>query len=60
MRVKKPQKSGAVKEREKFFHSPNLIVPNGVYVGDGTIFASENPIFQSRNRFLAVSAPGNP
>ena len=37
-----------------------LIVPGGVYGGDGAIFASENPIFQSKNRFLAVSAPGNP
>ena len=37
-----------------------LIVPGGVYGGDGAIFAAENPIFQSKNRFLAVSAPGNP
>ena len=37
-----------------------LIVPGGVYGGGGAIFASENPIFQSKNRFLAVSAPGNP
>ena len=36
------------------------IVPGGVYGGDGAIFAAENPIFQSKNRFLAVSAPGNP
>ena len=36
------------------------IVPGGVYGGDGAIFASENPIFQSKNRFLAVSAPENP
>ena len=35
------------------------IVPGGVYGGDGTIFASENPIFQSKNRFSAVFAPGN-
>ena len=31
-----------------------------VYGGDGAIFAPENPIFQSKNRFFAVSAPGNP
>ena len=37
-----------------------LIVPGGVYGGDGVIFAPENPIFQSKNRFLAVSAPENP
>ena len=36
------------------------IVPGGVYGGGGVIFASENPIFQSKNRFLAVSAPENP
>ena len=36
------------------------IVPGGVYGGDGAIFAEENPIFQSKNRFLAVSAPENP
>ena len=35
------------------------IVHGGVYGGDGTIFAAENPIFQSGNRFLAVFAPGN-
>ena|SRR5699024_2851507 len=37
-----------------------LIVPGGVYGGDGAIFVSENSIFQSKNRFLAVSAPENP
>ena len=37
-----------------------LIVPGGVYGGDGAIFVEENPIFQSKNRFLAVSAPENP
>ena len=31
-----------------------------MYGGGGTIFASENPIFQSKNRYLAVFAPGNP
>ena len=36
------------------------IVPGGVYGGGGAIFAAENPIFQSKNRFLAVSAPENP
>ena len=35
------------------------IVPSGVYGGHGAIFAPENPIFQSKNRFLAVFAPGN-
>ena len=35
------------------------IAPSGVYGGHGTIFAPENPIFQSKNRFLAVFAPGN-
>ena len=35
------------------------IVPSGVYGGHGAIFAAENPIFQSKNRFLAVFAPGN-
>ena len=33
------------------------IVPSGVYGGHGAIFAPENPIFQRKNRFLAVSAP---
>ena len=37
-----------------------LIVPGGVYGGDGAIFAPENLIFQSKNRFFAVSAPENP
>ena len=40
--------------------SRTSIVPGGVYGGDGAIFAAENPIFQRKNRFLAVSAPGNP
>ena len=35
------------------------IVPSGVYGGHGMIFASGNPIFQSKNHFLAVFAPGN-
>ena len=35
------------------------IVPSGVYGGHGTFFAPENLIFQSKNRFLAVFAPGN-
>ncbi|MDD7412960.1 MAG: hypothetical protein PUK86_07030, partial [bacterium] len=35
------------------------IAPSGVYGGRGTIFAPENPIFQSKNRFPAVFAPGN-
>ena len=38
----------------------DTIVPGGVYGGDGVIFAAENPIFQSKNRFFAVSAPENP
>ena len=50
--VKKPKKGA------KPFRA--LIVPGGVYGGDGAIFAAENPIFQSKNRFPAVSAPGNP
>ncbi|MDY2791468.1 MAG: hypothetical protein SOT76_01770, partial [Eubacteriales bacterium] len=33
------------------------IVPSGVYGGHGAIFAPENPIFQSKNRFPAGSAP---
>ena len=45
------------RERRSLFAS---IVPGGVYGGDGAIFAAENPIFQSENRFLAVSAPENP
>ena len=36
------------------------IVPGGVNVGDVRIFATENPIFQSKNPYLTVSAPGNP
>ena len=36
-----------------------LIEPGGVYGGCGAIFAAENPIFQSKNRYLAVFAPGN-
>ena len=36
------------------------VVPSGVYGGHGAIFAAENPIFQSKNRFLAVFAPENP
>ena len=39
--------------------SRTLIVPSGVYGGYGAIFAAENPIFQSKNRFPAVFAPGN-
>ena len=35
------------------------IVPSGVYGGRGAIFAAENPIFQSKNPYLAVFAPGN-
>ena len=34
--------------------------PRGVRVGGGAIFASGTPIFQSKSRFHAVSAPGNP
>ena len=36
------------------------IVPGGVYGGDGAIFAEENLIFQSKNRFFTVSASENP
>ena len=35
------------------------IVPSGMYGGHGAIFAAENLIFQSKNRFLAVFAPEN-
>ena len=35
------------------------IVPSGVYGGHGAIFAAENLIFQSKNRFPAVFAPEN-
>lgn len=36
-----------------------LIESGGVYGGCGRIFAAENPIFQSKNRFLADFAPGD-
>ena len=34
-------------------------MPSGMYGGHGRIFAAENPIFQRKNPFLAVFAPGN-
>ena len=34
------------------------IVPGGVYAGGGR-FLRRKTLFQSKNRFLAVSAPGN-
>ena len=52
--VKKPTESSRGPRPSRF-----LIVPGGVYGGCGAIFAAENPIFQSKNRFLAVFAPGN-
>ena len=52
---KKPGKTG-----EGFGSFELPIVPSGVYGGHGAIFAAENPIFQSKNRFLAVFAPENP
>ena len=59
-----PGKSQTVKKPRESARGPKpfraLIVPGGVYGGDGAIFAEENPIFQSKNRFLAVSAPENP
>ena len=35
-----------------------LIVPGGAYGGHETIVTAKNSIFQSKNRFLAVFAPG--
>ena len=55
---KKPQtvkKLGRAREGRSPFELS--IVPSGVYGGHGAIFAPENPIFQRKNRFLAVSAP---
>ena len=34
--------------------------PAACTAGTGAIFAPENPIFQSKNRFFTVSAPENP
>ena len=50
---------GTILVREGFGPLELPIVPDGMYGGCGTIFAAENPIFQSKNRFLAVFAPGN-
>ena len=36
------------------------IAPSDMCGGRGDIFASGNPISQSKNIFLAVSTPGNP
>ncbi len=52
--VKKPMESSRGPKPSRL-----LIEPGGVYVGCGRIFAAENPIFQSKNRFLADFAPGN-
>ena len=38
--------------------SRTTIVPGGVNGGDGRVFAVENSIFQSKNRFFAVFAAG--
>ena len=43
-------------ERERAKPFRILIVPGGVYAGGGTVFASGNPISQSKNRFLAIFA----
>ena len=51
--------SDCQKTKERSEPIRTLIVPGGVYGRDGAIFAAENPIFQSKNRFLAVFAPGN-
>ena len=52
--VEKPRKSSRGPKPSRI-----PIVLGGVYGEDGRIFASENPIFQSKNRFFAVFAPGN-
>ena len=51
------EKPGRAREGRNPLESP--IVPSGVHGGHGTIFASENPIFQSINRFSAVFALEN-
>ena len=51
--VKKPRKSSRGPKPSRI-----PIDPGGVYGGVGRIFASENPIFQSKNRFSAVFAAG--
>ena len=52
----------AVKKTTESSRGPKLsrflIVPGGVYGGCGAIFAAENPIFQSKNRYLADFAAG--
>ena len=53
--VKAPQESAKKRKSLRIF-----IVPDGVHVGGGAVFASRNPISQSKSRFHAVSAPGNP
>ena len=51
---------GISEEEERLILEENLKQERGgVYGGRGTIFAEENLIFQSKNRFLAVFAPGN-
>ena len=52
--VKKPTESSRGPKPSRI-----LIVPGGVYGGCGRIFAAENLIFQSKNRFLADFAPGD-
>ena len=52
------QHSDHQKPRESSRELP--IVPSGVHGGRGAIFAAENLIFQSKNRFIAVFAPENP
>ena len=53
--VEKPRKSSRGPKPSRI-----PIVPGGVYGGDRAIFASGNLISQSKNRFIAVFAPGNP
>ena len=46
-----------MKELHRFEN--NYIEVGGVYVDLAALFASENPIFQSKKSFLADFAPGN-
>ena len=52
--VKKPTESSRGPKPSRI-----SIESGGVYGGCGAIFAAENPIFQSKNRYFAVFAPGN-
>ena len=57
LRIQTVKKLGRAREGRSPFELS--IVPSGVYGGHRAIFAPENPIFQRKNRFLAVFAPGN-